>query len=586
MSDDHDKLAAGESDHNASGEETLRVLQDNETLANDDVFTVESLLASRNSSEYDRVFRRIATTDPGDIAGVPLYEFTRTNLAFSFSQNAAPPDAITHLVVLYRALEDVFEERDPAAVEVGDLDPTYQAVVVDVARANDLPVRGIDEGKRPTYWQGLVAGFLGLLLLVADQVFSLLWKPFVGGVESAPTVFIPLVNRFDSMQPVMDAYEGECRTVLPSATLTWLRDVRHRVPELATYDPSPLNYFTSPALLAWEIVSLVRFAWALTVEDAFRDQLRTLSRERLGVEFEETLGLVAANLYRTHLPAIPNLFVAERMLDVLDPGRVVVGSLGSRQQAVLVPARRRGLLTYHVPHTATTGYEVLPRPPTVHFVPGQVAVDHLESSEQAEDLSNLEPAGRPQLAALAYDRPDEFDPVAEPLQVVVATQPFDDDIRRTFVRDVLDAVADSGRDVRVVVKIHPNERASFYDDPLAGREWVDLATDDLQDHLLSADLVVTINSNVGLEAMVLGTPCVCVNEWSPMVRTRPYAEAGPVPVLTERAAITDFFADLDADGLADLRDAQHEYLDERFALEGSPERIAEYVWDAAHPAAE
>jgi hypothetical protein len=67
-----------------------------------------------------------------------------------------------------------------------------------------------------------------------------------------------------------------------------------------------------------------------------------------------------------------------------------------------------------------------------------------------------------------------------------------------------------------------------------------LATDNLHGHIREADLVYTINSNVGLESMMLITLLSCFNGWSPMVRTRPYASSGPVSVLTSRDEIEAF----------------------------------------------
>jgi hypothetical protein len=287
-------------------------------------------------------------------------------------------------------------------VECDDLDAGPQAVVADLASEHDLELRGVDGAKHPSSTRGFLVGLWGVLLVMLDQLFSLVWKRFHPSVEPAETVFVPLVNRFDSMRPFLDTYEGDHRVVLPSATLAWLRDVRHQVPELREYYTVPVSCFITAITVANEELQFGRLAVEVLLFDRFETSLRRFARANLGVPLDETIAYAVENVYRVHLLALPNLFSAERMLEALDPERLVVGSMGSRQAAILYPVCERGLYTYHVLHTATTDYEMVSPPDTAHFVTGIAAVDHLRASEQVSDTSNLVPTGRPELIEL-YD---------------------------------------------------------------------------------------------------------------------------------------------------------------------------------------
>jgi len=123
-------------------------------------------------------------------------------------------------------------------------------------------------------------------------------------------------------------------------------------------------------------------------------------------------------------------------------------------------------------------------------------------------------------------------------------------------------------------EIHPGESAGFYRDLLdrlgpLDVQRIDIAVGDLYEYLLHGDLVVTINSNVGLEAMMLGTTCVVVNRWEPLCPTHPYAEYGDVPILRCREAVDDFFADLTPGQIETLAQDQLAFVMANYRLESN-----------------
>lgn len=558
---------------------TLRVVDsDGDGSGSGDVLAVESALREVPAAEFERVYRRVSDADVEAETDLPLYEAIRIQFAFLFAQNEHPPMAITHLIVLYRLLDERLSGGEYDRLRCVDLPPNYQAVAVDVAHEHDIAVDGVDRFGFRRAALGMAAGLWRYLLVVGAQVVAVVWRWFHRRLEETETVIVPHLYRFDSTQPVIDAMDGDYEVVLPVPTVSWLRHRGGRYAALREYDPTPLDYFATPTTMAASLWRGARLGVEVLVSRSFGRRLRSFLREEFGVDMPNTLWYLLGNLLAVHVPSLANAVLAERMVEELDPDSLVVGSLGSRQTAILDRAIRRGVRTYHVPHSATTGYELLPPPETVHFVTGDHVVDHLDASEQTNDIDRLVPAGRPQLLSVADRDVDPREPSGDALRIVVATQPFPDAVRERFVADVLDGIESVSGAVDVVIKVHPNERPGFYESTVADRPYsVSVADDDLHPLVAGADLVVTVNSNVGLEAIAMGTPVVCVVQRSPLVRARPYATGGPVPVLRSRDAVAGFFADLDREAIDELTAAERAFVERQYLHDDAAEEISRIV---------
>jgi hypothetical protein len=536
-----------------------------------DTFVIESALQEVPAVEFERVFRSLIEADPGRVAGLPLYGVVRIHLAFLFAQNQTPPMALPHLVVLYRLLNERLDGNDYDVLRCHNLAENYQAVVSDVASK-----RSVTAEKTATFGfcrtiLGFLIGIYGYLRLLADQMFSVVWKRIRDPPDPTESVFIPHVNRFDNIRPVLDQFGGEREVVLPISTITWLRNRDTRYTAVAPYGPTPLDYFVTPEQILETVRRGVKLTSAILIRRSFDADIQSLINTEFGVKMPNTTTYLLGNLLAEHMPALANTVVAERMLVDLDPEQLVVGSLGSRQQAILYAAIEVGVDTYHVPHSGTNGYEKTPPSETVHFVPGDHIVTHLEDSEQISSIENVVPAGRPKLVELSRrDVTPVDDWQSEAIRVVIATQPFSDPIRRRFIDTVLDSLKLIPDPIDVVIKIHPNESRSFYESVTSEHPFrVRIAEEDIYEHVVGSDIVVTINSNVGLESMVIGTPCVCINVWSPLIRARPYALYGPAPVLNTDDEIRGFFSELTADRVAELTRAECNFAEKNY-LEGDP----------------
>lgn len=564
----------------------LRVVENESELQDsedDDVFIVQSELGNVPTSEFEEGFRRVIEREQERVADLPLYGVLRIHFAFLFAQNQCPPMAIPHLVSLYRLLDERVTEQKYDVLKCDGISENYQAVVTDIAAEHSVRVEGAEGFGRRDSIRGFLLGLYGYFRLVVDQMVSVVWKHFRRRPDPTRTVFVPHVNRFDSTRSVLDCLGDDHEVILPIPTVSWLRQRKSNYSELTGYDPTPVDYFASPRRVVETVKRGVLLAWHVMIRQSFEDEVRRFVAEEFDVEMPNTVTYLLGNLYAEHVPSLANTVVAEGMIADLDPEQVVVGSLGSRQQAILYAAIDAGLDTYHVPHSATTGYELAPPPETVHFVPGEHVVEHLHSSAQMSSTENLAPTGRPQLDELERR---EIQPRkswdSDRLQVVVATQPFPDSIRTQFVEDVLDALERTAEPADVVVKIHPNESVSFYESAVGDRPYpVKVVDEDLYSYVKTADTVVTINSNVGLESMVLDTLCVCVNQWSPLIRARPYATYGPVPVLRTTEEVQGFFSGLTRTRIEELTADELDFVADSYLDGESAERIAGVLLDSS-----
>jgi hypothetical protein len=285
---------------------------------------------------------------------------------------------------------------------------------------------------------------------------------------------------------------------------------------------------------------------------------------------ETTVSHALTVRYKKNMMALLYYILAEEVINKTKCEKIIFGSRGAIPSAMVHTAREREVATFHIPHTVTIGYETM-LPETTYFATGDVAMQHFRESAQVDDLSRIIPAGRPYLQKLSkecnHHSADENIPCDGSIQITIATQPYNDNVREKFILGVLSAIERVNKQFEVVIKIHPNENPKFYESLLKHDANISVDVGDIRPHLLRSDLIVTINSNVGIESILAGTPCVCVNLYSPLIRTRAYAKYSPVPVLSSEQDIFDWFTDLSDKRLQEMREAQVTYVNEHYQLD-------------------
>lgn len=264
-------------------------------------------------------------------------------------------------------------------------------------------------------------------------------------------------------------------------------------------------------------------------------------------------------------------------LEALHPGAVVTyAEAGGWGRALVLEARRRGIASIGLQHGFIYRHwlnylhepdEIAPLAddrgcpiPDRTLLFDRYAEQHLMHAGgfPADRLSVTGNARLDDLvAATAARRPGRDDlrrslGVSQPGQALAVLTAKYTEIRESLA-DLVAAVAGLP-EMRLVIKPHPAEHPSDYDQAIAGAANISVASGlDLASLLVAADAVVTMNSTVAIDALVLGLPALVIglpNNLSPFV------DAG---------AMTG------ADGAGPIREALRSLLYDR---EARPLRIA------------
>jgi hypothetical protein len=242
-------------------------------------------------------------------------------------------------------------------------------------------------------------------------------------------------------------------------------------------------------------------------------------------------------------------------------------------RAVLYGAHEEGVDTFYIPHSVQMGLVRAPPSYTTMFVEGKIANDYAEDTGQLVNTDHMCPTGRPYLTSL-YDETSEArrqktSSDGSPLRIMIATQAHDD--RLKLVMYTLFGLQNIDTTCEVVIKVHPDENKTVYEDFLGSSEFeniksINITKSNLTDHLICADLTATINSNVGLEAIIAGGATIVVNP-DPTVLDAPYAALGPIPILEDKQECGEYFSDLSTDKLVQMQDEQLAFVEKNYVLE-------------------
>jgi hypothetical protein len=258
--------------------------------------------------------------------------------------------------------------------------------------------------------------------------------------------------------------------------------------------------------------------------------------------------------------------------------KIIVGGMHPRDRAILISAIENDIKTYYIPHSITKRYEIIPPSETTMFVPGKFGIKHLQSMYTSNNLPILSPLGRPYLSDPIYCDNNKNNvtkrntQVGDNISVMIITQPIKGGVREQFVQDIIESIRETNIQVSISIKVHPAESKSRYRNlvqDLQAKKIVTIHDEKLNKLLTESDLVITMNSNVGMEAMLIGTPCVIYNTQSPFREIPVYAVQDLVPVLRRPEKLRDFLMNLDPKRLNKMGKKQNEFFCDKIRTSGA-----------------
>ena len=537
-----------------------------------ETFIISNELNSMSVSELESVYESFARGEVDVGTRLPLYRIIWQKIAVpTLGQRIR----LLHLVILYQRLERTLDEKNIDIIECCTTHKKLTALIKDVAASNDIPVHGNEPTRRSRKRQVILA-VTAVLPFFIDQFVSMLVSPLLKTPDRMTTIIVPSMGRFQTIQDILSTAEFDFDVIITPMTVAWFRSKKH-YPGIAAHSPATFNSYLSLAAFRDEFAFLRRellpaFLWG-EIDDALSSFLRTEfdveMSHSIAVEVEELFSgkLIRSLLYYLMTDDI----ILKRGCDTL-----VVNSASVMGRSIMAAGKKHDVELYHVRHSAVTGYT--PETPfgSIEFVEGSLAIEHLEGVPFVEETSNFIETGYQYLAEQRTDAHKAFTP-REPLDVLIATQPYSDDLRLTVVTEILDGLASYDGEYSVTIKPHPDEDAAFYQQRVDS-DSVTVVEGDLQESLDSADLVVVINSNAGLEALIAGVPCITLNFWKPVIREMPYTRRLPVPRLGESAEVREFFESLSHERLTSLQHRQQAALESSFIFDTSAaERMAAHI---------
>lgn len=575
-----------------SARETLRIVEKAADGSDGSVISLEEIRRNLDRDEFVALKQELLEVDVRTRVPFDVFDALWQSIAVSYH------GALVENVLIYEELASRVAEADPDRIVVNVTSPKYEAIVRDLERNTDRDVSDVrDVGaidRLATFYSRTLGCFSAIELVVfvlslVDQLYCILSRAVSGRVdpdEDAESIVLPYPGRDESVEPIVREMESNCVVVLDSRA-TMPNALGYDYPHDWTgCDRRTLDSFASPGLIAAQL----RLVYALYREMLFDERIASgLSRHLLtsrGVDLPNVIDYAVRTGFDGHLMDFKRALIADYVLSRFDRAeRLVTGSNGPMYRIVRSFARERGIDNYYVPHAVAHPIEVEnpPHPETKMILSGEFDKEFMEQCFASDQLPELVPLGRPYFRWIretgSLDTDTEH---GESITVLIATQKLED-VRDEFVEDLLTALNDAPQPVKVIVKIHPAEDLAYYrnkfermDIDLLDR--VTLTDEDLATNLGRADVTFTINSNVGIESMIVGTPTVSYNIWQPVIPSYPYATDGAAVLLTSKRELREFVQELSKAQLRRLSEKGQRFAGTNYLADSDAERqIARFI---------
>lgn len=521
-------------------------------------------MAKISRERHDRLYALISDMEVGADFDMPLFDIVWRHIT------GARHGRFNELLFFGLRLQSYLEDRSPERVVCASgLDRGYQAVVRDITAKLSVET---SELKSPVTihhrLRRLLLTTVSMLPFLLDQIVSLIIFIFKK-VPSTETVFVPSLGRIRSILSVIERAEFDHEIVIFSniSSLLWvLQDttINHR-------NPVPASAYTSVCCLCEQIFVYKKLVKHVFLTDDLMTELTLEVERKVDIRLDNAVAYSVIRAFKTRLCISVLLYVLyQRLITQTDCKKVVTGGLDPGGRALICAGLDADVTAYHIPH-GTASMEA-PNPPSdlISFVSGSVDKRHYTESPQIVTPWNCIETGRPYLTDL-YDRRTESEArQSETLRILLATQPLREE--QSFVANTISTIEEIIPESEIVIKIHPSEKSKKYHSIAAEKQAVSIVESDLYDELKRADLIVTVNSNVGLESIILGTPTVVINELSPINLDPNYAVYGPIPALHTRDEVQDFFQNMSRESLLKLYAEEFAFAKQGYKLDCDAEK--------------
>lgn len=530
-----------------------------------DIFNIHEVLDDLSQKKKEELYSEYNSLSVTESCGIDRYEIISQYYALGRYGSLQQP------MFLYDKLTEKIKEQDPDKVIVTKgVEEKYQEVIKDVVgdeRRLKIDNKCDDKRVKKSLWSIIRLCYL----LLEHLLHAIFHRP---KRKTSDVVFI--LNRESSMRPVI---HSASQKGLDHIVLSPKAKIKHIFHDGKLTDLNITNYITIEIWLR-EIDFFIKLIIDFFITSNFAEEVNQEFQSQLGRDMFNTINHTTNEIFASNLPEkFRYVFLTEAMVETIDCEKIVTSSFSPSGRAILQTAENKGVIPYHIPHSVITpNFSSIGK--TQHFVCGKLDLDYLHSLPQVTDMSKYHPTGRPYFNQL-YTNWESTENGLDGYLVTIATQPISN--KHEFVRCVIKAAERTDSDIKIEIKIHPGEEAEEYQKYTSKNEGkVSVVDNKLFERISRSDLLLTRNSNVGLEAMIVGTPCVAANWWRPSQSDMSYILFGPVPVCERKQEVCEIFDKLDGSYLKELQRKQCEFVEENIQLSKDPsEQIVKHLTPSA-----
>lgn len=554
-----------------------------ESTGQESTFVIDDEIRSIDKQDSDQLIFELRRIEIDNSLELPLYDLLSNQLWSNNRQRFGKEPSNMHiLILLAKRLRSRIEAENIDRVVCHNLADSYDTLVTDICRQTDIKYdQKTRKSRFASYYEMIKLisnNMIFTLFLFTDQLFSWLFARFLDSDHnSSIAVMFPAV-RPKTYTPLYDNFSIDFDTIYTLRTLGYALKYRTNVP--ASANLRFVNRSVSGHVLLAELKLLVSVYSECLFSRTQPDHITEWIHEREGVYLK---GSVRRLYTRTALPNIDTLFtfiLARRFFAENEYEKLLVPGLARTSRALSYAASDQGVDIFHLHHGIGGRRLIDDTLEQTRFTPGKLNKQYIESSNNMS--IRPVPVGLPKHQYILGKRNELVSESSHEQSgvILIATQPFLKKVREEFLFMITDVVINQ-TEYDILIKPHPGETMEYYtkllqqryDDPRLAR--ITVANGKLYEKLHSAELTVTVNSNVGIESLIMNTPVITYNPWTPDIESPLYVERGPVLKCESQS---EFRSLLQKTDVGDLLNEQQDILNDDYHVYGnSVEQITQKI---------
>ncbi|WP_340101739.1 hypothetical protein [Salinibaculum salinum] len=564
--------------------ESILVIQTQENTPDQpkkNIFVIETVLNEITLEEYygfESSLRSITTDDENALPIYRLFRFWILN--GHFSEKVLP---LPYYIYLIGELQSRVEDNNVSKIEVHEsVEDSVRPAIVDVYENIDIDTNPeINVEPKYSNWRNIgkirnkVKSFIGMILVLFDQIIYRILDRKSKAVTN--TIFVPSLTRFRSVKPVLDEMTTQFDIVTDQSLLSRFIHNNSK-PHTECFSWGYARQYVSMFCILEQAKYIYDYTHKELIVDKTENELKSEIGRKCDLSPNNVVSHIFGEIYRyNQSKSILGYFIYKQVLQKSKAQNIVVGTgYNPRAEAIWLAAQEEGVSAYDLPHTATL------EPPQTGiftdytFATGKFAREYIDNYNinQTNHTEVLE-TGRPYLESLNKSVSECENNVTQPLQIIIATQPFSIRERSEFIRKCILGINALELDAKTRIKIHPSESKEFYEKLLDDEKDIQIVDGDIWKELQTADIILTVNSNVGLESIIAGSLSISIRlskKW-PL----PYANEGPVPILDDDVSIRCFFRQLDIERIREITNMQQSFIEREYIISEASKNIANHI---------